>query len=131
MFNRRQGLFQGRELAAMRERMLHQGEVLTQVTIDPTTQDLIVHSTQDVEPILEWNKEAAQVANDFWGPKSTNKLAARVPLVVLEQWAKERGISYRMLMSREGDAILKQYLNDPENRSFRIWQGHLGPRRAL
>lgn len=74
--------------------------------------------TQDVEPILEQNKEyRSQEQHSDWG-----RHIASVPLVVIEQWLHEEwnngntGIKWG---DEEFDRLLKRKLEDPDNAYLR------------
>jgi hypothetical protein len=79
---------------------------------DWKTGDVKIETVQDVEPILEANKRAY---NDNNAKKSEifNKKAT-IPLVVLEKWLADKGITYREFMIDE--KLVKRFVNDPDNR---------------
>ena len=52
-----------------------------------------------------------------------DKHAASIPIPVLTEWAAKRGKTFTDCM--QDDALLKQFLQDPDNRVFRIWKGAL------
>ena len=52
-----------------------------------------------------------------------DKHAASIPIPVLTEWAAKRGKTFADCM--QDDALLKQFLQDPDNRVFRIWKGAL------
>lgn len=72
---------------------------------------LHIERVQDVQPILDANKRAQ---NDARGFKSEifNKKAS-IPLIVLEKWLADKGITYQEFMGN--DKVLKRFLNDPDN----------------
>lgn len=70
-----------------------------------------VHTEVDMEQVIESNK----IARELHPEKSTNKLVARVPMTVVEQSIHENW----------DDADWKRWLNDPDNKAFRVWQGRV------
>lgn len=93
----------------------HKGGVLTtfhQDGSDPLDH-FHVHKTQNVAPLIEANKAWAE---DF-DPKAHFRPVAEIPEVLANQ------------MMREGwfhdNKKLKKWLNDPDNRAFRIWPGRV------
>lgn len=116
-------LFDPSELNVQLARATAMGEILDQHVFDHSEGLLYLNRVQDCEPILEWNKAAAQEVsykpNDFW------RHAARIPNIFLEIWAKEAGRDYAFLMSREGEQFLHRKLNDPAHAFLRIWPGKL------
>lgn len=70
-----------------------------------------VNTEVDVEQLVKNNAALAELHPQ----RSTNKLAARVPLTIYEQsviedWDEERW---------------KRWLNDPDNAMFRVWPGRV------
>ncbi len=74
--------------------------------------DFAVEHVQDVEPILDWNKEARrEEQKSDWG-----RHVARIPNVIYVQWLDEehrRGNTDLRLFTPEFDAIVQQKLDDP------------------
>jgi hypothetical protein len=80
---------------------------------DSNGSDFAIEHAQDVEPILEWNKEArcGQQGSD-WG-----RHVARIPNVVYVRWLNEqhaRGNSHLRMFTPEFDLIVQKKLADPE-----------------
>ena len=80
---------------------------------DSNGQDLAIEHVQDVEPILEWNKEARrdEQKSDF------GRHVARIPNVIYVQWLNEehaRGNTNLRLFTPEFDAIVQKKLQDPD-----------------
>ena len=73
---------------------------------------LTIATSQDVEPILDGIARDRETMRH-----GTNKLAARLPLVIYED-LKQRGII-------DDEDAFKRWLNGPEATPFRIWQGQL------
>lgn len=68
---------------------------------------------QDVEPILDFNKEARNSINT--GKMSEVHHVARIPLIVIEKWKNEGVIDW----FKSTDAERRRVLNDPANAMFR------------
>ena len=73
----------------------------------------VIEHVQDVEPILEWNKEARrEEQRSDWG-----RHIARIPNVVYVKWLDEahaRGRTDLRMFTPEFDEIVAQKLKDPE-----------------
>jgi hypothetical protein len=83
----------------------------------------LVHSVQDVAPILERNK-ALYVANDGYSPSRELRRVAFIPNIVRQKWLNEEGWdAYRPDLY--GDRLVAK-LNDPEWRFLRTAPGRLG-----
>jgi len=87
--------------------------VLIRPHLDSNGRDLAIEHVQDVEPILEWNKQARRgEQHGDWG-----RHVARIPNVIYVRWLDEehaRGnISLRMFTT-EFDLIVQRKLDDPE-----------------
>lgn len=65
----------------------------------------------DMEKVLETNKALREEIV----PRSINKHLARVPMTTYEQSIREQW----------DDNDWKRWLNDPNNKAHRIWQGHV------
>jgi hypothetical protein len=68
-----------------------------------------VMTSVDVDKVLESVKRDEELLDN----SSTNKLLARVPLTVYEQSIHENW----------DDADWKRWLNEPDNKLFRVWKG--------
>ena len=93
----------------------HKGGVLTTFHKDGSDPEdqFAIHSVQNVSPLIEANKAWSE---DF-DPKAHFRPVAEIPEVLVGQ------------MMREGwfndNKKLKQWLNDSDNRAFRIWPGRV------
>lgn len=76
----------------------HQFRVFTEVEMDSVLKS------------IEMEKDLPVI-----NPKSPNKLVARVPMTIYEQSIHEQW----------DEAKWKQWLNDPDNKAFRIWPGRV------
>lgn len=72
-----------------------------------------VHTEVDMEQVLDGIQRAreAELSDRF----KTNRLLARVPMTVYEQ----------SLLENWDDADWTKWLNDPDNRHFRVWPGRV------
>ena len=87
--------------------------VLLRPHLDSNGRDLAIEHIQDVEPILQWNRELRreEQASD-WG-----RHVARIPNVIYVRWLHEehdRGNVALRMFSPEFDLIVQQKLADPE-----------------
>lgn len=82
--------------------------------------DLIERRSFDAEPYLE---DAKARQNCGLNGSSEFRHAARFPPGFFEYYANLKGISFHELMANP--AHIKNMLNDPELRGFRIWQGRV------
>lgn len=96
---------------------IDQGDGITSVV---AVQDgnLITGTVQDCTPILErtqaMNREGHHGSSDM-------KLAASLPMVVVERYCNNNGITFEQFM--QGREHIKRMLNDPDLSYFRIWPG--------
>lgn len=81
---------------------------------DESGDQLHIETVQDVEPIFEKNKRLYNDAPKHGFKSEIFNKKAEIPMVVLLGWCQRKGISYQEFM---GDpAILRRFLNDPENK---------------
>jgi hypothetical protein len=87
--------------------------------LDSNGQDLAIEHAQDVEPILEWNKEARRdEQKSDWG-----RHVARIPNVIYVKWLDEehrKGNTSLRMFTPEFDAIVQKKLQDPEWSYLRV-----------
>lgn len=80
---------------------------------------IAIEHIQDVEPILDWNKEARRdEQHSDWG-----RHVARIPNVVYVKWLDEehaRGNTSLRMFTPEFDAIVHKKLQDPEWAHLRV-----------
>jgi hypothetical protein len=81
--------------------------------------DLAIEHRQDVEPILEWNRQARrEEQKSDWG-----RHVARIPNVIYVKWLDEergRGNINLRLFTPEFDAIVQKKLQDPDWAYLRV-----------
>jgi hypothetical protein len=75
--------------------------------------DFAIQTVEDVEPIID----GVKVARENHDPKANMKHVARVPLTVVERAMREGWFHDKKKWS--------QWLNDPQNRDFRVWEGRV------
>ena len=81
-----------------------------------------IETTQDVQPVLEENKIRRNLG-EFHNKIKDWYHAASIPLVVVQQLVK-KGIMHPHGAVKD-KARFKKWVNDPDNRAFRIWQGNV------
>ena len=81
--------------------------------LDGNGRDIAIEHVQDVEPILEWNKQSRRDGqHGDWG-----RHVARIPNVIYVKWLNDehtRGNTNLRLFTPEFDLIVQQKLNDSE-----------------
>ena len=80
-----------------------------------------VHSSQDVETLLDLNKAMAN-HNDGYSPSKDIRRAARVPLIIWLKWLNEEGWD---AWAPENEKKLFRKLNDPDWKWLRTAPGYL------
>ena len=80
-----------------------------------------IHSSQDVEPLLDLNKAMAN-HNDGYSPSREWRRAAHIPVILLLAWRQEIGSDPLHPMNR---AWLLRRLNDSDWRHLRNAPGRL------
>lgn len=83
----------------------------TMVYEDDQPDKFTINTEVDVTNLADDNK----ALRENHKAHSTNKLVARVPMTIYEQSVREQW----------DDAKWKQFLNDPDNKVFRVWEGRV------
>jgi len=99
----------------------------TRMHIDEGENKYHFEDIQDVAPILEMNKKEANMGADAYKVRGMQDAkmykVASIPLIIVQQLA-QKGI-----MSNGGQILdrprFKKWINDPDNRHFRIYQGSI------
>lgn len=78
-----------------------------------------VETRQDVEPILEANKRAAN-DTDGYTPSRDWRYIARIPNVVIEKWLNEHGVN---IFNKNHEPAIRRLLNDSDWRFLRTSPG--------
>jgi hypothetical protein len=99
------------------------GEAVEYVTYDDTDKTFTHEVLQDVEPVLESAKKLHLEGGSTAGKNAAGDFyhAARVPLVLVLAWLKQRGLTQQDFKGQ----VLKDFLNDPDHSAFRIWPGRV------
>ena len=79
---------------------------------DAADDTFTIEAVQDMEPLVETNKQAFNGPHGSWGD---GKVVARVPLIFYDQWMREG--------KHRDQSFLKRWLNDPDNSAFRVRPG--------
>jgi len=80
---------------------------------DHTEDKAVIHSVQDVEPLLDLNKRELTGDSMYGvgdGMLGMRKVAS-IPLIIIEKWKAELGVD---VMNKDHMPKVKQLLNDPE-----------------
>jgi hypothetical protein len=95
--------------------------VQTNYLSDPVTGDFAIERVQDCTPIVE-NATALRLS----GLKQSDdmRLAARIPMVIIEQYLNDRGVSYHEFLADQA-VHARRLLNDPALAAFRVWEGRI------
>ncbi len=87
--------------------------VILRPHFDSNGRDMAIEHVQDVEPILNWNKEARRdEQHSDWG-----RHVAKIPNVIYVQWLNEehaKGNIHLRMFTPEFDEIVQRKLDDPE-----------------
>ena len=80
-----------------------------------------VESRVDVEPVIEQNKDLARLQPTRWKDKYffLERLTMEIYMALRKTW-REQGLS-----KEERQQALKRFLNDPDNKLFRVKAGKL------
>ncbi len=87
--------------------------LFVQAHLNSNGQDIAMEHIQNVEPILEWNRQSRRdEQHSDWG-----RHVARIPNVIYVKWLNEahaRGNTSLRLFTPEFDLIVQKKLGDPE-----------------
>lgn len=83
----------------------------TMISDDDRPNIITTHTEVDMTQLVENNKALRELHPE----RSTNKLVARVPMTVYE----------RAIIEDWEESDWKKWLNDPDNRAFRVWDGRV------
>jgi hypothetical protein len=104
--------------ARMQRRAAQKPEVATRFIIEGDQMHTI--RTQDCTAIAE---RAHAMHKEGLHGSSEMKLAASIPLVIIEKYMNENGVSFAECLSDPIHA--RRILNNPDNKLFRIWPGQV------
>ena len=95
------------------------------VTLDVHGGEMAIRETQDTQPILDLTSSLRSAIGSK-ATKNGNYLAASVPSVLHFKWVKEfKSQNGGQYSTREFAKFVKQKLNDPEFKYFRVWEGRV------
>jgi|TARA_R100000963_G_C4614437_1_gene83799 hypothetical protein len=98
------------------------GGVISEFHYDHSSDLTTVKMVQDVEPIVENNKDLRSQGKGYTPSKDLRHVAS-IPLVIVEQWIKEDGVNFMTLPKHEKSVYLRRKLADPDNRAWRTSEG--------
>ncbi len=101
------------------------GHAQTAMEICESEDLAVIHSRQDVSPLIERNKRFQNSDEDGYTPSRDLQQVASIPNIILEKWLKEEGLRYWDPAHTE--RLLKK-LDDPDNAFLRTGGGNLGKR---
>ena len=90
--------------------------ILAKTEIEESDGKLTIHNVQDAEPIIERNK---RWQNEGQGVGKHFRHAAHLPAMVYLDLEK------RGFFKPGNEKLLSTWLNDPDNRYFRVWRGRV------
>lgn len=94
------------------------------VRYDAAEKRFVFRRTEDVEPVLEANKQLQNLGPGVSRSKAFKHVAS-IPVALLEQWAKEDGVLIHLMRPRERTAYLMKKLRDPQYRHLRTSTGRI------
>lgn len=100
------------------------GGVISEFHYDHSSDLTTIKMVQDVEPIIENNKDLRSQGKGYT-PSGDMRHVASIPLVVVEQWIKEDGVNFMTLPRHEKSIYLRRKLNDIDNRAWRTSEGRM------
>ena len=91
---------------------------------DEQEDTLTINKTEDISSVLDANKAQFDVDNKRYTSEAFNHVA-RIPVIAIEMWCKAKGIPYQDFMADYDNKLMKQFLNDPDNKYFRTKPGRI------
>lgn len=89
--------------------------------------NFVLHTEQDVAPVVEMNKRAFNDAPEKFGKAPFHRVAS-IPVEVVERTAREQGIPFAEFTQCKSDRAAKAWrllLNDRDLRYFRTRPGYV------
>ena len=99
--------------------------VLDDFKYDHTEDRFYIRSRQDVEPMLDANREDRLSGRDGYTPSRDLQKVASIPNIVAEKWLREKGVN--VLLPQHRDKVM-QLLDDPEWAYLRTAKGRVSRR---
>lgn len=103
-------------LAAAQQYRASKHDVKTQFISNDNASGVL--RSQDCTAIAEYAK--SQHNAGFTGTSEV-KHAARLPLIIVEQYCNDKGVTYEEFI--KNPVHIKRCVTDPKNDAFRIWKG--------
>lgn len=99
------------------------GVLLTEDHYDEGTDTLVIKESQDVDPILDRNKELANpgLSGDGYSPSRDLKRVASIPNIIIQKWL-QNGVN---VFDRNDWPKVKRLLNSSEWQNLRTSSGKL------
>ena len=93
-------------------------------TYDTDGDKLVLHSVQDVSPLIELNKKEFNKDYIHGGVETQGGMrkVASIPLIIIEKWKTEHGVD---IMNKDHWDKVKKLLNDPEYRFLRTHESNI------
>jgi hypothetical protein len=101
------------------------GDAANAMEYSESDDKLVIHTSQDVEPLLERNVAFQNSGLDGYTPSRDMQQVASIPAVWLDYIYKHHGIKW---WDEEDTPRLMALLDDPAFKDFRTGGGHLGKR---
>lgn len=102
---------------------MYKNPINTKFNYDHKEENVVLHNTQDIQPILEMNKMEMN-GDSPYGVQNNPELrkVASIPLIIIEKWKRELGVD---IMDKNDMPKVKKLLNDPEYRWLRTHESTL------
>lgn len=95
------------------------GNVVQTFHYDEMADHATIHSTMDVEPLIERNKKM-QTSGDGYTASRSMRHVASIDEVTYQRWLQEAfGDNWMQRPSKDKMEVLKRRVNDPDFRNFR------------
>ena len=101
------------------------GVIKTETHYNDMEDQLVIKREQDVQPILDANKEMANDGTKGFSKSGDFRRVASIPLIVIEKWMKEDGVNFFELQGPERTKYLRRKLNDIDNRHLLTSAGRM------
>jgi|TARA_R110001606_G_scaffold93981_3_gene208525 hypothetical protein len=91
---------------------MYKNPINTKFNYDHKEEKVVLHNTQDIQPILDMNKMEMN-GDSPYGVQNNPDLrkVASIPLIIIEKWKRELGVD---IMDKNDMPKVKKLLNDPE-----------------
>ena len=102
---------------------MYKKPINTKFNYDHKEEKVVLHNTQDIQPILDMNKMEMN-GDSPYGVQNNPDLrkVASIPLIIIEKWKRELGVD---IYNKNDWPKIKQLLNDSDNRFLRTHESQL------